>query len=68
MRNLSHPIRHLLLSKVSKIELAKDEAKLLITSAPMCRVWNGYLLTTVLVPSYGNSRPFGDMFQIYYVS
>lgn len=64
MRNLSHPIRHLLLSKVSKIELARVGAKLLITSALMCRAWKGYLLTTVLVPSYGNSRAFGDMFQI----
>ena len=67
MRNLSHPIRHLLLSKVSKVELTRDGAKLLITSVRMCRAWKGYLLTTVLVPSYGNIRPFGEMFQIYYV-
>ena len=51
MRNLSHPIRHLLPSEVSKIELARDGAQLLIPSALMCVVGKGYLLTTVLVLS-----------------
>lgn len=68
MNNLSHPIRHLLPSEVSKIELARDGAKLLIISALVCRVRKSSLLTTVLVPSYANIRPFSEMSQIYYVS
>lgn len=65
MSDLSHPIRHLLHFKT---ELVRDGAKLLILSALMCRVWKGYLVTTVLVPSYANIGHFGEMSQIYYVS